>query len=128
VFLQQCVDIGNATTTLVPDSFKVDEKSDYMQWTVSITMPLNWSDAACIQAYGPMGRNASSIGRTNVTANLMYSLTRPDKMTAPAGDPKAYVPVTIAEKDPIRHKYGFFDFIAWSRDQDSGQVAAQQYL
>ncbi len=128
--LAYCVDMANSTTTLVPDSFKVDEKNEYMEWTTEMTFPVKLNDPACIDQYGPRGRNAFNIGKYNQTITLKYSMVRPDKMTSPPGQNAAdqYVPLEVAEKDPIRHKYGFFDWITWNRDNESGLVAARQLV
>src|SRR5262249_43820015 len=98
--LTACTDENNSTVTLVPNSFLVDEKNDYMQWKVDMTFPLKWDDAACIEAFGSAAKEFQDVGRQAVTMTVMYSLVRatpPDKLT--------YVPLEIPEKDPIRKKY-----------------------
>jgi hypothetical protein len=120
-FLANCVDIGNSSTTLVTDSFLVDEVNDYMQWTVQITAPLLWDDATCVTAYGPNGDTAARLGRQTETFNLMYSLVR-------ANPAPTYVPLEIAEKDPIRHKYGPIQFTTIDRDPTTGLLAARQLV
>src|ERR1700733_10558514 len=56
--LGQCVDVANSTITLVPNSFNVDETNDYMEWTTEMTFPVQLTNQACIDQYGPRGRNA----------------------------------------------------------------------
>src|SRR5262249_20964011 len=43
-------------------------------------------------------------------------------------DKVSYKPLVVAEKDPIRHKYGFFDWITMVRDESTGMLAAQEYV
>ena len=132
--LSFCVDMGNATTTLVPDSMKIDEPNDYLEWTTEITFPVKLTDPTCMDQYGTRGRDALNIGKYNETIRVKYSMVRPDKMTAPPPAQGAqaaadqYVPLQVDEKDAIRHKYGFFDWIAWNRDLNSGLVAARQLV
>jgi Met-zincin len=121
--LSRCTDIGNASATLVPNSFVVDEPADYMQWQVQIALPLKWDDEACVTAYGELGETALRLGRQTVTFNLLYSMVRsklPAQMT--------YKPLEVAEKDPIRHKYGPIEYTTISRDEASGQLAARQLV
>ncbi len=47
------------SSTLVPNSFLVDEAHDYMEWTVQLTIPISWTDT-CIESYGSMGRPPSA--------------------------------------------------------------------
>ena len=119
--LDRCTDMVNSSTTLVPGSIKIDTKNDYLEWTVAITVPVKWDDAACVEAYGPMGQAAASLGRMNVTFNVMYSLVR-------ANPTPTYQPLELAEKDPIRHKYGTLDYMSVARDEASGQLAARQFV
>ncbi len=128
--LGQCVDMANSTVTLVPGSFKVDEKNDYFEWTTEMTFPVQLTNQACIDQYGLRGRDAFNIGKYNQTFTLKYSMVRPERLTAPPGANALdqYTPLEVGEKDPIRHKYGFFDWIAWDRDQTSGLVAARQLV
>lgn len=117
--LSRCTDIGNASATLVPDSFQVDEKNDYMQWKVQIATPLKWDDEACVQAFGELGNEALRLNRQTVTFNLMYSMVRADPNPS-------YKPLVVAEKDPIRHKYGPIETVTIDRDETSGLLAARQ--
>ena len=119
--LAKCTDTANYATTLVPNSFNVDEPNNYMEWKVQITMPLNWADATCQQAFGVMADAAGRLGRQSVTMNLKYSMVR-------ANPAPTYQPLLVQEKDPIRHKYGFFDWITTNRDPSSGLLAAQQLV
>src|SRR6202011_4724287 len=75
-YLDLCTDTVNTTAGLIPNSFLVDEKNDYMQWAVQLTVPLKWDNVACTTAYGEAGVDAQRIGRNSVTFNLMYSMTR----------------------------------------------------
>ena len=121
-FLAQCTDTGNYAVTLVPNSFIVDEPNNYMEWSVQITMPLNWTDATCVQTYGALGTEASGQGgiqRSSETITLKYSMVR-------ANPTPSYQPLTVAEKDPIRHKYRTFEYIGVNRDPSSGLLAAEQ--
>ena len=126
-FLAQCTDVASYSTTLVPGSFLVDEPNNYMEWSVQITMPINWIDATCVQAYGALGQEASpsgptvSVPRQTETISLKYSMVR-------ANPKPTYQPLVVAEKDPIRHKYRAFEFVAVNRDPSSGLLAAQQMV
>ncbi len=121
--LSHCVDQSNVTTTLVPNSFYVDEPNNYMQWTVSVTMPLIWDDPTCVFAYGDLGQEAVQLGKESVTFNLMYSLER----TKPLSE-VTYKPLVVAEKDLIQHKYGFLQNITQNLDPNSGMLAGQQQV
>jgi hypothetical protein len=123
--LNQCADAANAFSTLVPNSFRVDEASNYMQWAVQVTLPFaTTANAAC--TYGAQATDlANKLPRQATVLNVLYSFTR----AAPLPDPKApgaYQPLEIAEKDPIRRKYGTIDTIAVARDQQTGLVGARQ--
>jgi hypothetical protein len=119
--LSKCTDTPNYSTTLVPNSFLVDEPNDYMEWAVSITMPPNMSDPDCLTAYGAELKLAQAVGRQSVTVTLKYSMVRMNP--APT-----YQPLLLGEKDPIRHKYGPIQSIFFNRDPQSGQVAAQEFV
>src|SRR5262249_52335486 len=118
-----CADLGNASATMVPGSFSVDEDSGYMEWTTNISVPLRWSDATCVTAYGEAGETAARLGRYGVTFNLKYSLAR-----APPPDQVTYKPLEIPEKDPIRRKYGPIELYTIARDEDSQQLASRQLV
>jgi hypothetical protein len=125
--LASCADIGNSSATLDTGSFLVapdpngNEANDYMTWTVQITVPLNWTDATCVSAYASMGVTAEKLGRQNVTFNLMYSLVR-------ANPAPTYKPLQVAEKDPIRHKYGPIELVTIDRDSNTGLLAARELV
>jgi len=123
--LNKCTQVSDASATLVPDSFVVDEEKEYMQWTVSITLPLVWDDPTCVEQYGSAGDTARRLGRDSVTFNMMYSLARPDKLT----DPKTpYVAMEVGEKDPIRHKYGPIEYTTIVRDNNTGMLQARELV
>jgi len=124
-FLQKCTDIGNAFSTLVPNSFYTDEKNGYMQFAVSVTLPILFSDPACAEGSGPELANAQRFGRQNLNVTLMYSFTRAQPLPDPTAE-GAYEPLEIAEKDPIRRKYGTIDLTTVARDQDTGLIGARQ--
>jgi hypothetical protein len=132
--ITKCTDTGDASATLVPGSFVVQEgadwKQDYIQWAVQVTLPLNFSDATCAQAFAQSGySNAQAeFGRQNVTFNLMYSLMRVKDVEDPSTDPTAYVPMVLDEKDPIRHKYGLFEIMPIDRDPSSKLFATQELV
>lgn len=119
--VNNCIDQGGVTSTLVPGSFKVDEPNDYMEWTSNVTLPLRWDDETCYYAYGSNGQNAQRLGRTSVTLNIKYSLHRALPMSA-----VTYKPQEIPEKDPIRHKYGPIQMTTITRDTETSQLAARQ--
>jgi hypothetical protein len=132
--LEKCGDMSNSSATLVPGSFITttgsDWTQDYIQWAVQITVPLNFTDAACTEAFGQAnpynGASGESFGRQNGTFVLMYSMMRVKDLDNPMTDPNAYVPLVVDEKDPIRHKYGAFEFIAMDRDPVTQLYAGTQ--
>ncbi len=121
LMLNKCSDIVDASATLVPGSFLVDTVDDYMQWTISVTVPLALDDQDCMTMFGSTGTDFVRMGRSNVTLNVMYSMVR-----AQPEDPASYTPLVIGEKDPILHKYGPIMITDWSRDPNTGLQAARQ--
>jgi hypothetical protein len=133
--LEKCTDISNASATLVTGSFVAQENQDwtqdYLQWEVQVSVPLNFNDAACLDAFarGASGASASlGFGRQNVTFNLMYSLMRAKNVEDPSTNPQAYVPLVLDEKDPIRRKYGLFEIIPMDRDPNTHLLAARELV
>lgn len=100
--ISKCIDAGNSTTTLVPGSFVVDEASSYISWKVQLTMPFVPTDPVC----GALLTNEYLLGTTNITSTIMYSMTR----LKPVDETATYKPVEVAEKDPIRRKYGIIQY------------------
>jgi hypothetical protein len=121
--VEQCTDQGNSSVTLVPDSFFVDEKNDYMAWKVNMTFPLKFSDAACKEMYGAAGDAFQKLGRSTVNYTLMFSMMRAKPL-----DQVTYVPFELSEKDTIRRKYGTLDFTSIARDPASGLLGARQFV
>jgi hypothetical protein len=133
--LAHCVDMGNVSVTLVPDSFLVDEAHDYMEWTVQVTLPILWTTNSspatsttntvdgsdCVEAYGPMAIPASNLGRQNETVSLKYSMTR--AIATPT-----YEPLVVQEKDPIQKKYGPILYNSIARDSSSGLLGSNAYV
>ena len=125
--INKCADVGNASATLVDGSFHVadggnaDPSDDYMDFTVQVALPMKFDDATCITAYGPMVDNAVRLDRTTVTLNIKYSFAR-------ANPAPTYQPWVLDEKDPIHHKYGPFLYTAFTRDNSSNLIAANQYV
>jgi hypothetical protein len=117
----KCADLANATATLIPDSFTVDDKNDYMEWSVQIALPIKYDDDDCMESYGTMGKDAQRIGRTTETVTLKYSFMR-------AADTPTYAPMVIAEKDLIRHKYGPITYTSWNRDLNTQLLTASEYV
>lgn len=115
-----CVDSGTESATLVPGSFMVDEKHDYMEWSVQVTLPIKWT-TECIEAYGPMGDAAARLGRETETVTLKYSMTR-------AAEKPTYQPLIIGEKDPILRKYGPITYNSIARDPDTGLLGSNTYV
>jgi hypothetical protein len=126
--LEQCANTVDATATLVPGSFLVDTTNNYMQWTVSVAVPLELdtgitgsTGADCATLFGSLGSDFVRMGRSNVTLNVMYSMVRAQPV-----DSTKYTPLVIDEKDPILHKYGPITITNWSRDPNTGLQAARQ--
>lgn len=124
--LQACTDTANTTSTLVPDSFKIEDhggEGDYLTFKVALTVPLKSDDAACVEAFQDSGGSVNhgnpwdtfqKLGRSNVQFTLMYSMVRAKSADEATKD---YQPLVIEEKDRIRRKYGTIDFVSINRDQ-----------
>jgi hypothetical protein len=130
--IDRCADPGDASATLITDSFRTegqsddDQSNDYMEFGVQVAVPMKFDDPTCIEAYGPMLENAARIERYNVTINLKYSFKRAQPL-----DPNSkagYVKFPLDEKDDIHHKYGPFLYTSFDRDPNTGLVAANQYV
>jgi hypothetical protein len=121
--LNKCTQVTDASATLLPSSFVVDEENDYLQWTVNVTLPLVWDDPTCVQQFGAAGDTARRLGRDTVSFNLMYSLSRPEKLTD-----GTYQALEVGEKDPIRHKYGAIEYTTIVRDENTGTLQARELV
>jgi hypothetical protein len=134
--LATCADGVDASATLVTNSFNIqgdsdnDPSNDYFEFTVQIALPMEFSNATCLTAYGPALADALRIGRTSVTVNLKYSFMRAKPLTSTNANVPAvtYQPFPLAEKDPIHTKYGPFLWTVWNRDNESQLIAATQYV
>jgi hypothetical protein len=130
-WINKCADTVNASATLVTDSFVMegdedtDPSNDYMEFTVQVALPMNFNDSTCLSAYGIMATTALEMvpPRTTVTVNLKYSFKR---ATPPAQI--TYKPLILAEKDPIRRKYGPILMTTFDRDEATQLIAANQYV
>ena len=100
--ISKCIDAGNTTATLVPDSFKVDEASNYITWKIQVTMPFVSTDPVC----SALLTVENLVSRTTITSTIMYSMQR----MKPIDGTESYKPLEVPEKDPIRRKYGIVDF------------------
>jgi hypothetical protein len=121
--LSHCVDTGDVSTTLVPNTFVVDEANNYITWTVAVTLPLIWDDATCVSMYGDLGQEAAALSKESVTLNLTYSLMRALPMNQ-----VTYQPLVVAEKDGIQHKYGFLFNDTQNLDPTTGLLASQRQV
>lgn len=119
--LSKCT-AGRSAVALVPDSVIVDEAHDYLEWKLNVTVPLDFGDEACAQAFGEEGSIFQKLGRSNVSSVLKFSMVRakPQKEVT-------YKPLELGEKDPIRRKYGPITHTTWARDQESGMLAAREF-
>ena len=120
-----CTMADHATSTMVPNSFRVDEDEDYMEWTVNVTVPYDpYADPSCGSLMSLDDQvNFDLLGRTNISFNLKYSFVRAKPVNT-----TEYQPLVLDEKDPIQHKYGPIQVLGVSRDQDSGLLAARQMV
>jgi hypothetical protein len=132
--LTKCTDIGNASATLVNNSFHTEEyddwTKDYMEFAVQVTVPLKFDDPTCVDSYGSGYEGLSDLGfgRVDETFTLKYSFMRAKALDDATTDPNAYVPMVVDEKDPIRHKYGLFEIINISRDPTTRLLAAREMV
>ncbi len=126
--LSACTDQGNSSVTLVPDTFFVDEKNDYMSWNVNMTFPLNFSDKACTELYGQDGQMFQKLGRQTVNYTVKYSMVRAKPLNADGTSADGYVPLELPEKDTIRRKYGTLDATLVSRDANTNLLAARELV
>jgi hypothetical protein len=128
--IQNCVNLTETSATLVPSSFKVDTDNGYMEFGVSLSLPISYDStnaATCMQAFGASATPFFALGRSMVTVNLLYSFVRPDKIPGNPLDGN-YQPFQLTEKDPIHHKYGAFEFASIYRDPNTGLLGANQYV
>ena len=138
-----CTDAGDATATLVPGSFKVDEPNDYVQWKVNITVPVKILDTACQTLFTNLGIAnegtwSTGINHPNASFNILYSMVRAKPLGPEAckdangkdvaGTDCSYQPLELAEKDPIRHKYGYFETYTMAYDADTGLLASRELM
>src|SRR5215472_10544404 len=130
--VQNCADMANASATLVPGSFLVDEPHEYMEWSVQVTLPIKWTQD-CYEAFGPNGASAARLGRNNETLILKYTMVRNGQMAVsrggtPTATPTPYTPLIVPEKDAIQKKYGPIYWYTINRDPTTGLLAANQYV
>ena len=116
----KCVSTVDASVSLVPGSFKTDEEQAFLQWMVSVTAPVDVTDADCAAAYGANGEAALRLGKNNVTFRLLYSMTRAKPLSA-----VTYAPLEVDEHDPILRKYGPLYQINPGRDPVTAQANAR---
>ncbi len=121
-----CTSGLDISSTLVPNSLKVDEANDYFEYVLNVTIPIEYkaADAAtCLAAFGPGADLWQRFNKVNVTLQLKTSFVRPDKVVD-----GTYVPMVVAEKDPIRRKYGAFETYAPFRDPETGLLGTQAFV
>jgi hypothetical protein len=133
--LAKCTSEADTSATLIPNSLVTDTDNGYMEFGVQLVIPIQTTgndadNATCVQAFGPAWTEAAQLGRGTVTINLLYSFVRTDKIPQVDG---TYVPLALAEKDPIRHKYGAFELGTGGpaqiyRDPNTGLLGANQLV
>jgi hypothetical protein len=118
-----CTSGIDVSSTLVPNSLKVDEDNGYFEFMTNLTIPLEWTPDNAATCLASLGRNADTVtrfGKVNATLQLKTSFVRPSKIID-----GTYVPMPVAEKDPIRRKYGAFETTALFRDYNTGLLGTQ---
>ncbi len=127
--IQNCTDLGGAAVTLVTDSFAVDTVNNTFEYSLNMTLPIQFSDAnaaTCVQAFG--GQAAWNVfqqtGRQNIDLILKTVYARPASTNVDG----TYVPLTLAEKDPIQRKYGPLTMNIPYRDPNSQLLGATTYV
>jgi hypothetical protein len=124
--IQKCTNYTEASASLQPGSFVTNEADQTMEFAVNITWPVVFTDAdaaTCLAAFGAAGQEFFQTGRQNVNMTVLYSFVRPQKVVD-----GSYVPMPVAEKDPIRHKYGAFEITPIYRDSSTTLLGAQQLV
>jgi hypothetical protein len=127
--ISNCTDPLGYSVTLENDTFLVDEANGYFEFALNITLPIQLypTDATiaqtCLGAFGNTWQPFVALGRQNVSLVVKYAFVRPSQVVD-----GTYVPMPIAEKDPIRHKYGVIDWISPFRDTNTGLLGAADYV
>src|SRR5580693_705099 len=92
--------------------------------TLTIHLPSDATTAqTCLAACGNEWQAFQAMGRQNVTIVVKFAFVRPSEVVD-----GTYVPMPLAEKDPIRHKYGAFDLIPTFRDTTTGLLSADDFV
>jgi hypothetical protein len=129
--ITNCTSEGETVATPIPNSLVIDNDNGYFEFGVQMVIPIKYSAdnaAACQQAFGAQTlSNFYRLGRSTVTLNILYSFVRPDKFPQNKLD-GSYVPMPVSEKDPIRHKYGAFEFVSPYRDLGTTLLGANQLV
>jgi len=118
-----CTSGIDVSSTLVPNSLKVDEQNGYFEYMTNLTIPIEYTPAnaaTCLAAFGTATDLWQRFGKVNVTLQLKSSFVRTDKLVD-----GTYVPMPLGEKDPIRRKYGAFETYAPFRDPNTGLLGTQ---
>jgi hypothetical protein len=131
--LANCTAMGDAATTLVPNSFKVDETNQTWEYTINLTVPISYTSdnaATCAAAFGPGMDTFFQLDRHNVSMNIRTIFVRPDHVidSNRGNVASQYVPMPLAEKDPIRRKYGAFETLVPFRDSATQLVTANTFV
>ena len=110
-FLKDCAALTG--TSLVPNSFEWDPKSQHLSWVVEANYVLT-VEGRCYDLV--------SLAHDVGTASIQYrfSFYRPKSSD--------YVPEVIGEKDLVNKKYGSFQTLNLFRDHDTGILSAKSLL
>ena len=113
-FLHDCV--SPMSTNLVPDSYEWDEEDQHMTFVLEVNYKLKV--ATMFGACYDMVSLLQDVG--TATIQYRFSFYRPG--------PSDFVPVEIAEKDPVNKQYGVFKVRNLFRDPDSGLLDDVNYI
>jgi hypothetical protein len=133
--LLKCTNPIDISATLHTGSFNVDEANGYFEFALDFVVPISLPAAssgdtpgqtdadACLAAFGNTWQTFQAMNRQNVSLTVKFAFVRPSKVVD-----GSYVPMPIAEKDPIHHKYGAFQMNIPYRDTGTGLLGADSYI
>lgn len=105
-----------SATTLVPDSYAFDPAEQHLSLQLDVTYRLDLQ-GQCADLVSAV----TGTGTTTVRYQLSFMRRR-------QADLEGYPPVTVAEKDEVNRRFGFFQHMSVYRDKQSGLLDDTRYL